>query len=272
MTRARHRRLFPVIFLLLALCIFGSTSSIVSGQDSAQAPGRCIHAAHYRQHDPPIELRDRYLTGQPATQPGWCAYHGRRLRSAREPDLERHRAGRGRRLQLGSSQHGVPGSGDAKHQRRGHASDRGCSQQPALGNGSVSEQLRADQSRQYGRFAAFLSEVVKRYSQPPYNVRYWEIGNEPDTPIGPDSGFGCWGVNGDPYFGGGAYGNMLKAVYPAIKAANPQVQVLNGSLLLDRPNTPPAQIPGRHTALRRRRLVRRAGVSLVLLLSEREQS
>ena len=51
-------------------------------------------------------------------------------------------------------------------------------------------------------------------------------------------GYGCWGVRTDPYYGGRAYGDMLKVVYPAIKASNPAVQVLHGSLLLDRPYNP----------------------------------
>jgi hypothetical protein len=37
----------------------------------------------------------------------------------------------------------------------------------------------------------------------------------------------------DPYYGGGAYAEMLKRIYPAIKQANPNAQVLLGGLLLD---------------------------------------
>ncbi len=86
----------------------------------------------------------------------------------------------------------------------------------------------------YDRFAAFLVAAVARYSQPPYNVVYWQVGNEPDAYIfSHDSGYGCWGVRTDPYWGGRAYGDMLKVVYPAIKNSNPAVQVMHGSLLLD---------------------------------------
>lgn len=89
-------------------------------------------------------------------------------------------------------------------------------------------------------FAAFLAAAVSRYSVPPYNVRYWELGNEPDAPITGDNLFGCWGNPADPtYFGGGAYGAMLKAVYPAMKAVNANIQVMNGSLLLDKPDPAP---------------------------------
>ncbi len=87
-------------------------------------------------------------------------------------------------------------------------------------------------------FAAFLQEMVRRYSQPPYNVHYWELGNEPDIDPAivpyPESGImGCWGDAGDAYYGGGYYAEMLKVAYPAIKAVDPQAQVLIGGLLLD---------------------------------------
>jgi hypothetical protein len=78
--------------------------------------------------------------------------------------------------------------------------------------------------------ARFLSDMVKRYSVAPFNVKYYELWSEPEV-----SGFlGCWGDPGDPnYYGGGYYGEMLKVAYPAIKAADPQAQVLFAGLLLD---------------------------------------
>jgi hypothetical protein len=91
----------------------------------------------------------------------------------------------------------------------------------------------------YARFASFMAAAVERYSKPPFNVMFWEIGNEPDAPIFPnDSGFGCWGVTSDPYDGGRAYGALLKAAYPAMKAHGSQISVLNGGLLLDKPYNP----------------------------------
>ncbi|MCG8353356.1 MAG: hypothetical protein MI924_36790 [Chloroflexales bacterium] len=91
----------------------------------------------------------------------------------------------------------------------------------------------------YRAFADFMAAAVQRYSKPPYNVKYWEIGNEPDAYIFPsDPGYGCWGLVKDPFYGGHQYGEMLKVVYPAIKAADPQAQVLNGGLLLDQPYDP----------------------------------
>jgi hypothetical protein len=90
-------------------------------------------------------------------------------------------------------------------------------------------------------FGNFMYDLVSRYSPPPYNVKYWELWNEPD--VAPELAaimydgnipFGCWGDTSDPYYGGGYYAEMLlKAVYPRIKAADPQAQVLVGGLLLD---------------------------------------
>ena len=85
-------------------------------------------------------------------------------------------------------------------------------------------------------FARFMNDVVKRYSAAPYNIQYWEIWNEPDiapNKVPPDSIYGCWGDDTDAYYGGGYYAEMLKQVYPQVKAANPQAQVLVGGLLLD---------------------------------------
>jgi hypothetical protein len=67
------------------------------------------------------------------------------------------------------------------------------------------------------------------------------LGNEPDTQIvNQRRGYGCWGDGRYETFGGEAYGEMLKVVYPAIKAADPGAQVLIGGLLLDcDPTHPP---------------------------------
>jgi hypothetical protein len=84
-------------------------------------------------------------------------------------------------------------------------------------------------------FATFMSDLVTRYSQYPYNVKYWEIWNEPDvapSEVPANSYLGCWGDILDDYYGGGYYADMLKAIYPAIKAADPEAQVLIGGLLL----------------------------------------
>lgn len=93
-------------------------------------------------------------------------------------------------------------------------------------------------------FATFMQDLVKRYSGPPYYIKYWELGNEPDVDpsfVGFNSGFGCWGDLADPYYGGGYYATMLKTVYPAIKAIDPQAKVMIGGMLMDcDPTHPPA--------------------------------
>ena len=74
-------------------------------------------------------------------------------------------------------------------------------------------------------FASFMYDVVTKYSAPPYNVKYWEMGNEPDVDhklIPPTMPFGCWGDDQDEYYGGGYYAEMLKAVYPQVKISGPQ--------------------------------------------------
>lgn len=87
-----------------------------------------------------------------------------------------------------------------------------------------------------GAFSEFLQALVARYGVAPYDVRYWELGNEPDVDrslVPHDSGYGCWGEQSDEYYGGGYYAEMLKVAYPALKAADPDAQVLIGGLLLD---------------------------------------
>ncbi len=89
---------------------------------------------------------------------------------------------------------------------------------------------------QLAAFANFVRDVVVRYDAAPYNVRYFELGNEPDIDpslVSPDSPFGCWGDIKDEYYGGGQYAAMLKQVYPLVKAAVPEAQILVGGLLVD---------------------------------------
>jgi hypothetical protein len=94
-------------------------------------------------------------------------------------------------------------------------------------------------------FAAFLEQLVQRYSNEEYNVYHWEMGNEPDVDIDlvpSDHLFGCWGDVDDPYYGGRHYGEMLQAVVPAMRRASPDVRIWLGGLLLDNPAT---TMPGR---------------------------
>ncbi len=92
----------------------------------------------------------------------------------------------------------------------------------------------------YGAYAQFVRALVARYKAPEFGVRYWELGNEPDVDpilVPGQSPFGCWGEIDDAYYGGEGYGEMLKVVTPAIKAEDPQAQVVLGGLLLSVPET-----------------------------------
>jgi hypothetical protein len=85
-------------------------------------------------------------------------------------------------------------------------------------------------------FAAFMRDMVTRYSAPPYNVKYFELWNEPDLDykvVVGDSPFGCWGDDADPYYGGGYYGQMLAQVVPQMRSVRPGIRVMVGGLLLD---------------------------------------
>jgi len=75
--------------------------------------------------------------------------------------------------------------------------------------------------------ARFMREAVRRYKGPEYNVKVWELYNEPDNTVvtGRFKNLGgCWGNYGKQY------ADMLKVVYPAIKAEDPEAVVLIGGL------------------------------------------
>jgi hypothetical protein len=78
-------------------------------------------------------------------------------------------------------------------------------------------------------FAQFLTDLVNRYKEPPWNIHHWELVNEPDGtwPNGWAGGLGCMGYDGDQYAA------MLAVAYPAIKAADPGATVLMGGVAHD---------------------------------------
>lgn len=85
-------------------------------------------------------------------------------------------------------------------------------------------------------FVEFVSALVERYDGDGYQdapgspeVRYWEFYNEPDAGIELNAEFGAsyWGPFGDQY------ARMLCAVYPAMKAASPEAQIVLGGIAYD---------------------------------------
>jgi hypothetical protein len=95
-----------------------------------------------------------------------------------------------------------------------------------------------------GDFARFMSALAAHYAAGPIAVDYWEIWNEPDittSQASDDDGFGCWADAALPYYGGAYYGEVLKQVYPAVKAGNPNATVLAGALLYPWPNDTQSQ-------------------------------
>lgn len=92
-------------------------------------------------------------------------------------------------------------------------------------------------------FTHFVAAAVARYSQPPYKIAYWAFYNEPDNSDAVQFAWlqGCWG-RGDPRYpnpnrapgaSGAAYADLLRRVYPVIKAVDPDAQVALGALAYD---------------------------------------
>ena len=86
-------------------------------------------------------------------------------------------------------------------------------------------------------FTDYIGALVERYDGDGINdapngavVRYWEFYNEPDGVPQPSGNH--WGHVG------GKYAEMLKAVYPVVKAANPNAQVVFGGIAYDRFDDP----------------------------------
>jgi hypothetical protein len=76
----------------------------------------------------------------------------------------------------------------------------------------------------------FLTAAVARYGAPPYNVKHWEMYNEPDNG---DKWHALKGGYG--YFGNQpqAYYDLLRAVYRRVKRVDPEAQIVFGGLAYD---------------------------------------
>lgn len=75
----------------------------------------------------------------------------------------------------------------------------------------------------------FMVAAVEHYSKPPYNVKYWEIYNEPDNgdPIYASYGWGYFGHKPK------AYVAILSAIYQPMKTADPEAQIVFGGIAYD---------------------------------------
>jgi hypothetical protein len=81
-----------------------------------------------------------------------------------------------------------------------------------------------------GELTQFMQAVVARYGAPPYNVKHWEIYNEPDNAAewrASDGGHGYFGANPQ------AYVDVLEAVYQPVKQVDPAAQVVFGGMAYD---------------------------------------
>jgi hypothetical protein len=77
-----------------------------------------------------------------------------------------------------------------------------------------------------GGFVEFMAAMSARYGKPPYNVHYWEFWNEPDSTSTGEIKYN-WGTYG------ARYAAMLKAVRPAMRAADPAAQLVLGGVAYD---------------------------------------
>jgi hypothetical protein len=71
-----------------------------------------------------------------------------------------------------------------------------------------------------------MGALAERYGKAPYNAHHWELWNEPD---------GALGANKDISWGqfGSRYAEMLRAIRPRMKAADPNAQIIMGGLAYD---------------------------------------
>lgn len=76
-----------------------------------------------------------------------------------------------------------------------------------------------------GDFVEFMGALAQRYGSAPYNVHIWEMFNEPDDAGG--SQRANWGMRGSEY------ATMLKAIRPAVRAADPAARIAMGGLAYD---------------------------------------
>lgn len=80
-------------------------------------------------------------------------------------------------------------------------------------------------------FLQFLEDLVSRYKEPPYNIKHWEILNEPDGNYTEETtwGWSCWG-DANRSTDGALYAELLRLSSQTIRTADPEATVLMGGL------------------------------------------
>lgn len=77
-----------------------------------------------------------------------------------------------------------------------------------------------------GDFVEFMSAMAAHYGRAPYNTHYWEFWNEPDAFSGEQNRY-LWGTHPD------RYADMLKAIRPGMKDADPNAKLIMGGIAYD---------------------------------------
>ncbi len=109
-----------------------------------------------------------------------------------------------------------------------HIPEWAATEHPTLHDRPSCGPVRADKM---GAYTDFLKELVHRYSKAPYNVKYWEIYNEPDKIHRLAPGINIGGCFGEIWYDD--YVRMLKASYQAIKEIDPDAVVAFGGVAHD---------------------------------------
>lgn len=80
-----------------------------------------------------------------------------------------------------------------------------------------------------GELVEFMEAAVAHYGPAPYNIKYWEIYNEPDNTSAwhAKKGWGYFGLEPD------TYAQMLSALYGPMKAVDPEAQIVFGGIAYD---------------------------------------
>ena len=107
---------------------------------------------------------------------------------------------------------------------------------PAWANDSTSCPAITPQHLQ--EYQQFLTDIVTRYSQPPYNIKTWEIFNEADN-TKPEKAYGvaCFGNYSN------LYAQVLSTSYQTIKTVDPNATVLMSGIAYEAWTEPPYDGP-----------------------------